>query len=164
MALTCTYALFIFFLSSLSSPPTPSNAGFFIELVKEVMNLLEGLGLEFLLYPFYAVYLYPDKFMHALLYMGFGLLLNMTFRNAKNADLSRYPAFAAVIIGTFYALTDEFHQSFVPYRNPSLTDLLADFTGLVLAQLLILVYPGILKLLSKKGRKRRNSITTRRYK
>jgi len=104
------------------------------------MNLLEGHGFEFLLYHFYVVYLYPDKVMHAVLYMGFGLLLNATLRHAKNdMTLSRYPAISAVIIGTFYALTDEFHQFFVPYRSPSSMDLLADFLGLLLAQLLILV-------------------------
>jgi hypothetical protein len=37
---------------------------------------------------------------------------------------------AAFIIGTLYALTDEYHQSFVPGRVPSLFDIATDFLGL----------------------------------
>jgi VanZ family protein len=43
----------------------------------------------------------------------------------------------AVIIAVAYALTDEFHQSFVPGRHPSLVDaLVIDGTGAVLGLLL----------------------------
>lgn len=36
---------------------------------------------------------------------------------------------AAVAFGALYGVTDEFHQSFVPGRDPALSDWLADLTG-----------------------------------
>jgi VanZ family protein len=135
-ALTCVYAVFIFYLSSLSSLPGPSEHGFLYGLV----HFLEDFGLKALMYPFYPAYLYPDKFAHVLLYLGFGLLLNRTLSSSKNGVLSEYAVPFAISIGTFYAVTDELHQTFVPYRTASSMDLLADFMGLLFAQFLILIY------------------------
>ncbi|MFC1649181.1 VanZ family protein, partial [Patescibacteria group bacterium] len=38
-----------------------------------------------------------------------------------------------VVFGVFYAITDEFHQSFTPGRQPTLRDVLIDTTGILLA-------------------------------
>ena len=132
-ALTCAYAVFIFYLSSLSSLPGPSELGFLSRRV----HFLEDSGLKILVYPFYLIYLYPDKFAHLLLYLGFGLLLNWTLSNSKNGVLSKYSVPFAISIGTLYAITDEVHQAFVPYRTASSMDLVADFAGVLAAQLLI---------------------------
>jgi VanZ family protein len=138
-ALTCVYAAFIFYLSSVSSLPSPSELGFLYGLV----HFFEDSSLKFLGYPFYLVYLYPDKFAHVLLYLGFGLLLNRTFNSSKNGALSKYTVPFAISIGTLYAVTDEFHQAFVPYRTASAMDFFADFIGLFFAQLIIIIYYGI---------------------
>jgi len=143
VALACAYAVSIFYLSSLSAPPSPPSLGFLFGVV----HFLEDLGLEFLIYPFYLAYRYPDKFAHLMLYLGFGLLLNRAVSNSQNSIVSKYPVFFSLSIGTLYAITDEVHQAFVPYRTPSSIDLLADFFGLLIAQLLILVYFGIKKFL-----------------
>jgi VanZ family protein len=45
-------------------------------------------------------------------------------------------AAAAIAIAALYAATDEFHQSFVPGRTPSVWDVLLDTTGASLAQVL----------------------------
>ena len=145
VALTCAYAVFLFFLSSVSSLPGPSEFGFLVGL----MHFFEDSGLKILAYPFYLTYLYPDKFAHMILYMGFGLLLNWTLSNSKNGVLSKYSVPFAISIGTLYAVTDEFHQAFVPYRTASSMDLVADFAGVLAAQLLILMYFGIKRLLSE---------------
>ncbi|CAD6492160.1 MAG: VanZ like family protein [Candidatus Argoarchaeum ethanivorans] len=147
--LTCGYALFIFFLSSLSSPPSPHDIGFLREFMGELMGLFEDNRLKFLLSPLYIAYLHPDKFAHVVLYMVLGLLLNRTLSCADNAFLKRYPALFAIFIGTLYGVTDEFHQMFVPYRTSSSIDLFADFLGLLFVQLLIVFYSGIIRLLSK---------------
>ena len=144
VALTCVYAVFIFYLSSLLSPPGLPELGFLYGFV----HFLEDLGLKFLIYPFYFAYRYPDKFAHVILYMGFGLLLNPTLRSSKNEVLSKYTAPFSLLIGTLYGVTDEFHQYFVSYRSASSMDLFADFMGLLFAQLLILIYFGIKRLLS----------------
>jgi VanZ family protein len=145
VALTCVYAIFLFYLSSLSSLPGPPELGFLYELV----HYLEDLGLKFLIYPFYFAYRYPDKFAHVILYMVFGLLLNPTLSSSKNEVLSEYAAPFSLLIGTLYGITDEFHQYFVPYRSASSVDLFADFMGLLFAQLFILIYFGIKRLLSE---------------
>jgi VanZ family protein len=143
-ALTCVYAVFIFYLSSLASPPSPSEFGFLFGLVR----ILEDLGFEFLMYPFYVAYRYPDKFAHMLLYLGFGLLLNQTLSRSKSSIMNKYAVPIALGLGTFYAVTDEIHQAFVPYRTASSMDLYADFLGLILAQLLILMYISIKRWLA----------------
>jgi hypothetical protein len=143
-ALTCVYAAFIFYLSSLSSLPSLSE----LEFLFEMAHFLEDLGLKTLIYPFYLVYLYPDKFAHVLLYLAFGLFLNWTLSSTKTGALSKYAIPFSILIGTFYAVTDELHQAFVPYRTASSMDLFADFIGLLVAQLLLLIYLGIKKSLS----------------
>ncbi|MCK4731371.1 MAG: VanZ family protein, partial [Methanophagales archaeon] len=80
---------------------------------------------------------------------GFGLLLNPALSSSKNEVLSKYAAPFSIAIGTLYGVTDEFHQYFVPFRSASSMDLCADFMGLLFAQLLILVYFGIKRVLSE---------------
>ena len=149
LTFTCLYAAFLFYLSSLSITPEPPTPGFLYEFARQ----LEALGLQFLLYPLYYAYQYPDKFVHMLLYLGFGLLLNLTLSSSKNSRISKYAAPLAIFIGTIYAITDEIHQSFVPYRTASALDLYADFLGLLLAQLLVIGYLGIKKAVNYSTKK-----------
>jgi VanZ family protein len=142
VVLTCTYAISLFYLSSGSSIAPLSEPGFLSGLV----HFLEDLGLKKLLYPFSLVYLYPDKFAHVILYLGFGLLLYQTVKRSKNGVLSNHAALLSVLLGALFAITDEVHQAFVPYRTASSMDLVADVTGLLFAQLLILLYVGAKRL------------------
>ncbi len=43
----------------------------------------------------------------------------------------------AIIIGMLYAVTDEIHQSFVPFRSCSFGDWLADALGVIAGVLII---------------------------
>ena len=148
VALTCVYALIIFYLSSLSSPPGPPGIGFLYGLV----HVLEDLGLEFIISPFYFAYRYPDKCAHLILYMGLGILLYLTLSSSRNEVLIKYAAPLSIAIGTLYGITDEVHQSFVLYRSASTMDLCADFVGLLFAQLLIVIYIGVKRWLSERRR------------
>lgn len=47
------------------------------------------------------------------------------------------PALLALLIVLLYALSDEFHQSFVPGRNPDVFDVMTDVAGAAAALLLI---------------------------
>ena len=51
--------------------------------------------------------------------------------------LARYAAPLAVTIAVLYAVTDEFHQSFVPGRYPDVRDVLVDTAGALVAVLLL---------------------------
>ena len=52
----------------------------------------------------------------------------------------------ALLIGGLYAISDEFHQSFVPGRNRELLDLAFDILGVVLG------FYGARRVISPKGR------------
>jgi len=51
--------------------------------------------------------------------------------------LARYAAPFAVAIAVLYAVSDEFHQSFVPGRYPDVRDVLVDAAGALVAVLLL---------------------------
>ena len=143
---TSLYAAFLFYLSSLSSPPGLPDLRFLYEFGYS----LRDLGFGFLVYPFYFAYRHPDKFAHFVLYTGLGLLLNPTLNSSRNGVMSKYAVPFSIAIGTLYGVTDEFHQTFVPHRSASLMDLCADFMGLLFAQFLILLYFSIKRLVKLK--------------
>jgi VanZ family protein len=61
------------------------------------------------------------------------LALAVYFHDQKNAK-KNIPWI--LIIGCLYALSDEFHQSFVPGRTSELGDIIADCLGICMAVLL----------------------------
>ncbi len=145
LCMTLGYACFLFYLSSLSNPPEPPD----IRLFFGIVSVLEDLGLKFLVIPFYIAYRNPDKVAHFFLYMIFGFFLYPTISTSGNSVLSKYAAPLSIFIGSIYGLSDEFHQSFVPYRSASMLDFLADFFGLLFSQILIFSYFGIKRIKGK---------------
>ena len=72
--------------------------------------------------------LYIDKVFHLLEYIPFGFLLTRALTGTKEGRVSVF--FILVVLLTFgYGLSDEFHQSFVPGRESTLGDALADTIG-----------------------------------
>jgi len=65
---------------------------------------------------------------HAVLYAVLGASLA---RGARKAAWS-VPGWALVLLGSLYGVSDEWHQSFVPGRDPSLGDWAADTVGVLL--------------------------------
>jgi len=96
------YAGLIFYLSSQSSPPGPA------------IWWLELLG---------------DKGIHALEFGILGLLCYRAFRFAAGPTTARSALLLAILASTGYGVTDEIHQVFVPLRDPSAWDVLADGVG-----------------------------------
>ena len=89
----------IFWLSSLSHPPTP--------------------GPEFL---------YKDKIAHWMLYCVLGWLVALALRRAHNLSLPKTCALA-ILVASAYGASDEFHQRFVPHRSCDVLDWTADTLG-----------------------------------
>lgn len=83
----------------------------------------------FLLVHFHAAQV--DKVMHFIEYGIFGFILvralGVTFDFGSWKILARN----AFLLGFAYALSDEIHQSFVPFRTMSLADAAVDALGLV---------------------------------
>ncbi len=71
---------------------------------------------------------FQDKLYHIAEYALFGLLLYRSLGNWKR--LSQYRYSLSLLLGVFWATTDELHQYFVPGRDSSLGDILADLFGL----------------------------------
>lgn len=141
LILSVLYAIFIFYLSSKSSFGDPKAIFYFLNLesFKTLFYSLEKSNFNFLLFPFYIFYKQPDKLVHLVIYAGFGFLLYFTIKNSSNPKLCNNVMLFAMIIGTLYGLSDEFHQSFVPGRTASTMDLVADSTGVALAQTVIFI-------------------------
>ena len=141
LVLSVLYAMFIFYLSSKSSFGDPKAIFYFLnmEFFKTLFHSLEKSNFNFLLVPFYILYKQPDKLVHMVLYAGFGFLLYFTIKNSSNPTLCNNVMLFAMIIGTLYGVSDEFHQSFVPGRTASTWDLAADSIGVALALTVIFI-------------------------
>lgn len=72
-----------------------------------------------------------DKPWHLLAYLGLGVLTLRAVAGGLGAWIRWRAAAVASAIAVSYAVTDEFHQMFVPGRSAELNDLLADAMGVV---------------------------------
>ena len=78
-----------------------------------------------------------DKIIHFIEYYVFGYLIFRCFASWKGSIYAQRRAILWTIgMGVFYALTDEWHQSFVPGRDPSVWDALFDALGVIFAALM----------------------------
>ncbi len=72
-----------------------------------------------------------DKTGHVLLYSGLGFLAARALTGTRRQHVTFRVALGVVLAVTFYGLTDEVHQLFVPTRHFDLHDLAADLVGAV---------------------------------
>ena len=70
-----------------------------------------------------------DIFFHFVEYLILGFLL---FQSITTDDFFTINStYGSILIGILFAISDEFHQSFVPGRHMSLFDMLYDTIGLI---------------------------------
>ena len=67
---------------------------------------------------------------------AFGVLAALLWWALRGTGV-RYPATWALVLAVSYGATDEFHQSFVPGRDMSLSDLMVDLIGASAALLVV---------------------------
>ena len=84
-----------------------------------------------------------DKVVHFFLYLALGALLAWG-RHMGGRGISHL---ALIALGAAYGGLDEFHQAFVPRRNPDFEDWLADLAGVVVG------YSVITWVLTRRGKK-----------
>ena len=70
-----------------------------------------------------------DKVLHAVEYGILGLLCYRAFRWAAGPAVARQAVVLAIVTASVYGITDEVHQFFVPFRESSWLDWLADTIG-----------------------------------
>lgn len=86
------------------------------------------------------IHAFTRKSGHAIEYFILGLLLFRAFRRGSIAPLNWRWSFFAVMIVVVWAVSDEFHQSFVKAREASVLDVGIDTAGGILAQVLAVLW------------------------
>jgi len=75
---------------------------------------------------------HADKIAHFGVYFILGIFIKFAFyQNIQNKLM--LINILTLAVGTFFAYTDEYHQSFVPNRVSSLVDLIFDIFGILLS-------------------------------
>jgi VanZ family protein len=77
----------------------------------------------------------PDWLLHGVEYFGLTVLVVRAVSGGLRAAVTRRGAQATMVIVAAYAISDEVHQLFVPYRTADVRDVLADLVGASLALL-----------------------------
>lgn len=81
-----------------------------------------------------------DKLLHAAAFGIFALLIDRSLRHQDRWPSLRSRSIpVAILLATFYGVTDELHQMLVPGRFSSVLDVVADAVGAALALLPVLV-------------------------
>jgi VanZ family protein len=70
-----------------------------------------------------------DKVLHAVEYGILAVLCYRAFRWAAGPAVARQAVVLAIVTASVYGITDEVHQFFVPFRESSWQDWLADTVG-----------------------------------
>ena len=70
-----------------------------------------------------------DKILHAVEYAVLGGLCYRAFRWGVSGQVASYALLFAIVTASLYGMTDEVHQFFVPFRESSWLDWLADTAG-----------------------------------
>jgi VanZ family protein len=78
---------------------------------------------------------FSDKVLHAVEYSILSLLCYRAFRWTAGPTVARRAVVLAIVTASVYGLTDEAHQLFVPFREASWQDWLADTIGAVIGAL-----------------------------
>jgi len=74
------------------------------------------------------------KYAHFLAYSVLGILLSLTLISKPSV----------VLLGVLYAVSDEWHQAFVPGRGPSINDVFIDASGIVIGMCLYCIMHKLL--------------------
>ena len=87
---------------------------------------------------FFTPYLFDwaDKIAHLLVYAMLGLALIYGFPQQLRRDRKVLIVSIVIVVSVLYGISDEIHQSFVPGRYPSISDIIADGAGALLVCLL----------------------------
>lgn len=71
----------------------------------------------------------PDTSLHGIAYFGLALLVIRALAGGAWQGVTLRVLAGAWLIAVLYGVSDEFHQSFVPLRQPDVRDLMADAAG-----------------------------------
>lgn len=96
-----------------------------------------------------AARLGPDYVLHSWGYALFGASILWGFTAGLEGNLTSRVALLSWVLAVVYGASDEFHQSFVPERDPSWSDLTADSVGAAVGITILILF-----LLWRRGSRR----------
>ena len=106
------YASLIFYFSSLSYPE---------EVIPHGRALFAAFG---------------DRWLHLIEYALLALLCYPAFRYSTGPHIAQQTVILVIVVASFYGITDEVHQAFVPLREASSLDWAADIAGAIMGALI----------------------------
>jgi VanZ family protein len=74
-----------------------------------------------------------DKILHFAAYAVMGILFYRAYRTLRLGNHRQILVLLSMVSASFYGISDEIHQYFVPSRNADVRDVIADFLGAVCA-------------------------------
>ena len=87
------------------------------------------------------IFPYVDKVLHVTAYGILGILFYRAYQTLRLKDNIKMLMFLSVVSASLYGISDEIHQSFVPFREAEVADVIADIlgaaSGVLLYQLLV---------------------------
>jgi len=81
-----------------------------------------------------------DKLIHLIEFGILSWILGKAFRTSQKETFIKQASIFSILITILYGIGDEIHQSFVPFRDPGIYDVLFDGIGAILAQGIFLIY------------------------
>jgi VanZ family protein len=80
---------------------------------------------------------FNDKVLHAVEYALLGGLSYRAFHLGTNKSWRHWAVPLAILLAALYGISDEVHQAFVPFRDPSWHDWLADTIGATIGAVVV---------------------------
>ena len=74
---------------------------------------------------------FADKLLHFAAYGILGILFYRAYRTLRFRDNTKILMALSMVSATLYGISDEIHQSYVPFREAEVADAIADMIGAV---------------------------------
>jgi len=87
----------------------------------------------------------PDYVAHGVSYAGLAVMLMRGLAGGRLSAMSWRLVLFATLLAGLYGVSDEFHQSFIPGRHSSLSDIVADTVGALIGASLAAALGGLLR-------------------
>ena len=75
------------------------------------------------------IFPYVDKVLHVTAYGIMGILFYRAYQTLRLKDNIKMLMLLSVVSASLYGISDEIHQSFVPFRQAEVADAIADMIG-----------------------------------
>lgn len=88
---------------------------------------------------------FSDKFMHFFAYAIMGVLFYRAYQTLRIKDNLRMLILLSVVSASLYGISDEIHQYYVPFRDASIFDVIANILGAICGVYLYHLWAGSTK-------------------